>query len=141
MMAGSPVSFNILKGKLMSFLYNIQHAKMFIIIFYADVNDFNVLLRFFHFSRTITIKSRRRPRRGKLCYMQAQFVLVKKSCPVIYEWSNRIVSLILLRLEITVVIMNLNNYTILVFIKPPKSLLLIWIREHPVSVTYYKYCW
>ena len=29
MMAGSPVSFNILKGKLMSFLYNIQHAKKF----------------------------------------------------------------------------------------------------------------
>ena len=48
MMAGSPVSFNILKGKLMSFLYNIQHAKMLIIkVIYADVNDFNLLLRFF----------------------------------------------------------------------------------------------
>ena len=49
MMAGSPVSFNILKGKLMSFLYNIQHAKMLIIIIYADINDFNLLLRFFSF--------------------------------------------------------------------------------------------
>ena len=50
MMAGSPVSFNILKGKLISFLYNIQHAKMFIIkVIYTDVNDFNLLLRFSFF--------------------------------------------------------------------------------------------
>ena len=37
---------------------------------------------FFNFYRTITIKSRRRPRRGKLCYMQAKLVLVKKRCPI-----------------------------------------------------------
>ena len=101
MMAGSPVSFNILKGKLMSFLYNIQHAKMFIKVIYADVNDFNVLLRFF-FIFPERLRSSPGGGQGGVSYVICKL------------------NLYLLRNDVP-----LNNYTILVFIKPPKSLLLI----------------
>ena len=56
MMAGSPVSFNILKGKHAVFIH-IQHAKMLIInpmqLIYANVNDCNLWLRFFIFTERL----------------------------------------------------------------------------------------